>query len=301
MTGRSPTPPPQPDGAPVIGASGRWRPSAWVCVLVFIAIAFASRALFDVSWHAIFVVVLLACPVVAILAYFTGMRPLPIPIGPVPTTRGRTLNWVAPYYDRICRVFGLGSAFRQRTVAIARLHPGEAVLDVGCGTGVLTRLAANAVGPAGHVWGIDPAPDMIRLAQTTAASGNKAQFRPGVIESLVFDDSSFDVVFISLVLHHLPPDLQRTGLKEACRVLKANGRVVVVDLDRPKSTIQQMLLSPLRMSERSAALIRGQMPELLREAGFAHVVPAGRWGMLGFWVAGKQPTLGPHENIGQVS
>ena len=72
-------------------------------------------------------------------------------------TRGMPLNWLAPVYDRICSTFGLGLAFRETTLRHAALKPGERVLDVGCGTGVLTRLAAEVVGEKGQAVGIDPA------------------------------------------------------------------------------------------------------------------------------------------------
>ena len=123
-------------------------------------------------------------------------QPLPQPFDPTPKTRGVTLNWMAPFYDRVCRAMGLGPAFRERTVGIAALRPGESVLDVGCGTGVLTQRAARAVGPAGTVWGIDPAPDMIRVAlRNAAAEDSPARFKPGIIEEIAFESESFDAAF----------------------------------------------------------------------------------------------------------
>ena len=76
---------------------------------------------------------------------------------PSPETDGMPLNWLAPVYDRLCSTFGLGLAFRETTLRHAALKPGERVLDVGCGTGVLTRLAAEVVGEKGQAVGIDPA------------------------------------------------------------------------------------------------------------------------------------------------
>jgi ubiquinone/menaquinone biosynthesis C-methylase UbiE len=184
-------------------------------------------------------------------------------------TRGRTLNRIAPFYDGFCRIVGLGRAFRDRTLAVAALQPGEKVLDVGCGTGVLAQRAAGIVGPAGAVVGIDPAPDMIRVAQQTPTSrSSPARFRLGVIENLPFDAESVDVVFASLVLHHLPPDVRRAGLREVHRVLRQGGRLVVVDFDRRRS----------------------QVSPYLGGAGFAPVVAHGRWRMLSFFVGFKPPT-----------
>src|SRR3990170_7051836 len=83
-------------------------------------------------------------------------------------TRGMPLNWLAPVYDRICSTFGLGLAFRETTLRHAALKPGERVLDVGCGTGVLTCFAAKFVGEKGQAVGIDPATKMISIAKENA-------------------------------------------------------------------------------------------------------------------------------------
>jgi hypothetical protein len=178
----------------------------WICPALSVIVVAATLAFLGLSlWSALIVVVLLTCPVMVLWSYVMGTRPLPVPLGPVPVTRARTLNWVAPFYDGLCRLMGLGRAFRERTLAVAALEPGEKVLDVGCGTGVLARRAATMVGPAGSVMGIDPAPDMIRVAQQAPASrSSQARFRLGVIECLPFGPASMDVVLASLVLHHLP-------------------------------------------------------------------------------------------------
>lgn len=206
-----------------------------------------------------------------------------------PETRGAVMNWQAPFYDIGCRFAGLGRAFREQTLRHAVLQPGERVLDVGCGTGVLTRLAAETVGPTGWAVGIDPAPHMIAVARHKAArAGSRAQFRLGVIERLPFADDHFDVVLSSLMLHHLPPDLKREGLREVYRVLKPGGRLLVVDLDRPANPFWWLLFWPWLAVPAIADNLRGRVPDCLHAAGFAPVRRAGRrLKLLTFWFASK--------------
>jgi ubiquinone/menaquinone biosynthesis C-methylase UbiE len=172
------------------------------------------------------------------------------------TTEGRTLGRMARVYDLVCALGGLGTGFKRRIVNLAQLERDNRVLDVGCGTGVLTRLARER---AREVAGIDAAPEMIAIARSKAErEGVDIDFRPALIEDLPYPDTHFDVVFSSLMLHHLPPAVKLTGLREVLRVLKAGGRFILVDFDR-----------------------RGKLSTLLREAGFTGVRSLGRTWLFG--------------------
>jgi ubiquinone/menaquinone biosynthesis C-methylase UbiE len=119
---------------------------------------------------------------------------------------------------------------RQKTVDLARIQPGETVLDVGCGTGTLAMEVARRVGRAGRVAGIDPGRQQIVRARAKAARRNvPIEFQSGVIEQLAFPDQTFDVVFSTLMMHHLPAPLKRQGIAEIARVLKPGGRLVIAD------------------------------------------------------------------------
>jgi ubiquinone/menaquinone biosynthesis C-methylase UbiE len=269
-------------------AKKKW--GAWLCPALSLAVAIVIALLFGMSfWTVFFVVLFLACPILAVWSYFMGQRPLPIPVGPVPHTRGVTLNWMAPWYDTVCSVFGLGKRFRDRTLAVAELRPGDHVLDVGCGTGVLTRRAADAVGRSGEVWGIDPAPDMVRVAMQEAARvRSSARFEVAVIEALPFEEASFDVALANVVIHHLPPDLKPIGLREVHRVLKPGGRLVVVDLDRPRHWLWQIVTWPMSLHPNLRDHLRGRTADMLQNAGFVSVATLGGWvALLTFWSARK--------------
>ena len=99
------------------------------------------------------------------------------------------LGHMARYYDLITALmtFGREKAFRQVTIKLARVMPGDKVLEVGCGTGTLTLAAKARVGSSGEVVGIDIAPEMVAVAsRKTARKGIDISFRAGSIEIFLF-------------------------------------------------------------------------------------------------------------------
>jgi ubiquinone/menaquinone biosynthesis C-methylase UbiE len=186
--------------------------------------------------------------------------------GGVPETSGFVIHW-ASRYELLTKLVFLGreQAFREATLDLVPIEPGQSVLDVGCGPGSLTLAAKRRVG-RGTVCGIDPAPEMIALARAKSArAGEAVDFRVGVIEDLPFEDGSFDVALSSLMLHHLPLEPRRRGLAEVRRVLKPGGTCLVVDLEHHGHGPLARLRSHVVGSRR--ALDPG-VGELMREVGF---------------------------------
>ena len=112
-------------------------------------------------------------------------------------------------------------------LASARLAPGEHVLDVACGTGLITFDAARAVGPHGQVFGIDLSGQMIEAARRRARErrASNVGFERMDAEALDLPDASFDVVLCALGLMYMPDPGQ--ALREMRRVLRPGGRLVV--------------------------------------------------------------------------
>ena len=116
---------------------------------------------------------------------------------------------------------------RDALFACAALHEGESVLDVACGTGLVAMRAADAVGRAGRVVGVDLSGRMVQAAaQAAAARGlRQATFTRMDAEALTFPDASFDVVFCALGLMYVPDP--RQALREMARVLRPRGRLLL--------------------------------------------------------------------------
>jgi len=139
-----------------------------------------------------------------------------------------------------CLFRGQGRELRQRTASLARLQPGDQVLDVGCGTGTLALDVQQHVGATGRVVGIDPGKEQITRARAKAARRHMPiAFQIGVIEQLAFPDQTFDAVLSTLMMHHLPASLKAQGLAEIARVLKPGGRLVIADFNRKQERVGQ--------------------------------------------------------------
>jgi len=117
---------------------------------------------------------------------------------------------------------------RDALLAWAALQPGESVVDVACGTGVVALRAADAVGPSGRVVGVDISGRMVEAAATTAACRGvrHASFARMDAESLVLPDASFDVALCALGLMYVAN--AGAALREMHRVVRPGGRVLIV-------------------------------------------------------------------------
>jgi arsenite methyltransferase len=145
--------------------------------------------------------------------------------------------------DAVEMSLGVGHPVRH-----AGLLPGEVVLDLGCGAGIDTLLAARAVGPTGRVIGLDMTPQMAERSRRNAesAAAPNVEILEGLIEQLPLPDASVDVVVSNGVLN-LSTRKSRV-LAEAFRVLRAGGRISITDLVLEEALPEDVLKSPAALA-----------------------------------------------------
>jgi ubiquinone/menaquinone biosynthesis C-methylase UbiE len=160
-----------------------------------------------------------------------------------PVLPGLVLH-AAARYDLLVWLATLGRerAFRDKMLDLARLKPGETVLDVGCGTGSLAIRAKQRVGPTGAVFGIDASPEMLaRAGRKARKAGLEIVFNQVPAQALSYPDDQFDVVLSTLMLHHLPRKAREQCGHEIARVLKPGGRMLAVDFSAPAQKQKRIL------------------------------------------------------------
>ena len=172
----------------------------------------------------------------------------------------------------------IGAPVADDLIAVADLQPGERVLDVACGTGVVTRLAAERVGAAGSVTGLDINPGMLAVAASATPPGLSIDWQEANAESIPLPDGAFDVVLCQMGLQFVPGKL--AALREMRRVLASGGRALI-SVPGPKPPLFAILTDALARHLSPEAASFGdlvfsmhdvdELKELMRSAGFRKV------------------------------
>jgi demethylmenaquinone methyltransferase / 2-methoxy-6-polyprenyl-1,4-benzoquinol methylase len=149
----------------------------------------------------------------------------------------RIFDETAPDYDRIEGVLahGTGRWYRRQALQRAGLSPGAQVLDVGIGTGLVAREALELIAPGGTLVGVDPSPGMMSEVKLPGV-----ELVQGRAEALPRPDTSADFVSMGYALRHIGD--VNAAFSEFHRVLRPGGRVLVLEISKPRGRIGTLLL-----------------------------------------------------------
>jgi len=200
---------------------------------------------------------------------------------------------LTPFYDSFARLVARESTFKRRLIERLGLRAGQRVLDVGCGTGTLAIMVAEAWRDV-EIIGVDPDEEMLRRARKKAeAAGVRIEFKNGSATELPFSDGSFDRVTSTLMAHHLPTAAKEQMFAEVCRVLKPAGELHLVDIGPARSAVARSLQRVLRPHVLDDNL-SGKLPSMMSAAGLVDVAEEDRvvvvFGPLIFWRARRAVT-----------
>lgn len=176
---------------------------------------------------------------------------------------------LTPFYDPFLQWVMQEQRFKGRLVKQANVEHAQSVLDLGCGTGTLTRMLIQTY-PNASLIGLDIDPAILAIAQ------HKATHLPirwvcAAATNIPLASHSLDRVVTSLMLHHLTPTNKKRALAEIFRVLRPGGQLHVVDFGQPHSSYARLIAPLVRPFEEVASNLDGYLDTLFADACFTRI------------------------------
>jgi len=176
--------------------------------------------------------------------------------------------WLLPFYDPFVKLLG-GDRSRRHLLDQAAVRPGQRVLDIGCGTGTFIVMM-KSLHPDVEVTGLDPDPNALaRARKKLERAGLSAKLDQGFADELPYPDASFDLVFSSLMFHHLEGDQKEKTLAEVRRVLKPGGAFHMLDFAHAESGSNGLLAHLVHSHHRLSDNAESRVLALMSRAGLA--------------------------------
>lgn len=183
-------------------------------------------------------------------------------------------DFLLPIYDPLVALLTRERVVKSHLLDRADLQAGQRILDVGCGTGTLMSLIQGRM-PATELVGVDVDSRVLGQAQRKLeAPASTAKLHAATSTHLPVADSCFDVVFCSLMLHHLQPAEKVLSLAEMFRALVPGGKLLLADFCKPADPYARFAFFAVRLVDgwsRTRCNAQGKLPALIAESGFASV------------------------------
>ena len=178
-------------------------------------------------------------------------------------------------YDPAIALLTRERVWRARLLDQVNPHPGETLVDLGCGTGSFAVSLARRA-PGARVVGLDPDADiLVRAARKADAAGQSVRFVQGFARdaAALLGEGVADKVVSSLVFHQLPMEEKRQGLAASWRALKPGGTLHIADYGRQTGAMRMLfrIVQSLDGYENTQPNADGVLPDLIAEAGFTDV------------------------------
>jgi len=193
----------------------------------------------------------------------------------IPAARFHLLT---PLFDALCSLVCLGKGYRKKILEVMDLPQQKLlVMDAGCGSGSLAVDVKKAF-PNISLYAVDADPKILTIAEKKSRKKNQQiHFREAFLQKLPFPDNYFDVVYSSLVFHHLNSDIKKEAMKEILRILKKNGLFLLVDFGKPNSKLFSVLSWFTVLFEEGYDNYKGRIPEMLSNVGFSKITEVERY------------------------
>lgn len=180
-------------------------------------------------------------------------------------------------YDQAIRRWTRELRWRRAMIDLLAPRPGEAIIDVGCGTGSFAIMLKNAE-PGVNLIGIDPDEEALAIARAKAeTAGADIRWERGFARDI--DPSSADAVVTSLMFHQMPIAEKQASLAAIYAALRPGGRLVIADYSRQRGLMRLLFRLTIQRLDGVADTqpnADGILPELVRAAGFDNMLEAAR-------------------------
>lgn len=194
------------------------------------------------------------------------------------------VHWLTRFYDPALALLMRERVWKRDLLEQVAPRPGERILDLGCGTGTLALILQQAC-PDATIIGLDVDPEVLAIAERKAAqAGARITFVQGRVDvpptSPVLERESFDKMVSSLVFHHLGREQKRRALAQTAGLMRPGEEMHVADWGRPQNALMRLLFYPVQLLDGFANTsdhVKGRLPDLMGEAGFADVRETRRW------------------------